>query len=178
VTSNYSVIASSHSLQFPTARAKSSKSLLGGATQRRPTVGTPLLPTPLPGSPVSQQPKTHQTRTVGRWVGRLNCCWPSPEESFLVSGLVETSDHGVFSESFLRLYQLRKAVVVKLRKQRRNSSGSSDAKVVIYHSCNFYCSNSFQNAIKEMCNLTSAFQYGKKLNSMIRIKLRKLYRQE
>jgi hypothetical protein len=29
-------------------------------------------------------------------VGQLNCCWPSPAQSFLASGLVETFDQDFF----------------------------------------------------------------------------------
>jgi hypothetical protein len=45
-------------------------------------------------------------KTFGISVGRLNCCWPSPVQPFVASGLVKTFDHD-FS-SVLDMYVFEK----------------------------------------------------------------------
>jgi hypothetical protein len=84
-TSNYKRFTNSHILCFTIARANSSTFSLGVTTQRLPTIEITSPPTS-PGADCLTGSSDYDGFIS---VGRLNCCWMSPAQSFLASSLVE-----------------------------------------------------------------------------------------
>jgi hypothetical protein len=107
------------------------------------------------GATVSQQP---QIRIGWDWL--LNCCWSSPAQSFLASGLVQTFDQDFFS--VLDMYMFEKWGLLRVRVTLRvavyRQSVRLGAKTLEAHNQSFF----FQQPLRSecLCNILSDGKMG------------------